>query len=418
MPKISDTWKPGFSLVASGKAFATGNYADGALNLALAFGQTGYAVGKNYLPKSKAGDLLGPRRGGEESLRDAFGVEAQILERGIQIVTAMTLLLGSGKEQGQTYEAASSYFELAWENLKDAALAGDAWSGESADAYSARNAQQIDWAAVMQELDLRVAALLQQNSVTLGNCKITMTSVRAFYTVCIPIAATLRWAGGPAGPAISRAFQWAMFGIGMAVAIPTLYIAVARAAEYGLQLNDVKVEYTAIAQTATVEGTDSVTPKVASAPKSRASSFNEIGGAGSAPTVDAGSPQRGAAAGGAPSQASAPSPADTASADESQVPQDDWLGQRSEPAAPSTNVPPAYAAMSAGSQVPGRASGSRASSAPSAVGAQPAPTREADAVEDDFLGRDTEAAAGAGPGERAPVDTAADRAEQAQERVR
>jgi hypothetical protein len=417
MPKISDTWKPGFSLVASGKAFATGNYADGALNLALAFGQTGYAVGKNYLPKSKAGDLLGPRRGGEESLRDAFGVEAQILERGIQIVTAMTLLLGSGKEQGQTYEASSSFFELAWENLKDAALAGDAWSGESADAYSARNAQQIDWAAVMQELDLQVAALLQQNSVTLGNCKITMTSVRAFYTVCIPIAATLRWAGGPAGPAISRAFQWAMFGIGMAVAIPTLYIALARAAEYGLQLNDVKVEYIAIAQSAMVTGTDSVTPKVAKDPKSRVSSFDEIGGTGSGPTVDTGSPQLGAPAAGIPSQAGAPSPADTSSAAESEAPQDDWLGVQSDSTVPQTNVPPAYAAMSAGSQAPGRAPGLRASSA--AGGARPAPTREADAGGDDFLGRDTEAAAtGAGLGERAPVDTAADTAEQAQERVR
>jgi hypothetical protein len=411
MPKISDTWKPGFSLIASGKAFATGNYADGALNLALAFGQSGYAVGKNYLPKSKAGDLLGPRRGGEESLRDAFGVEAQILERGIQIVTAMTLLLGSGKEQGQTYEASSSFFELAWENLKDAALAGDSWSGESADAYSARNAEQIDWAALMQELDLQVAALLQQNSVTLGNCKITMTSVRAFYTVCIPIAATLRWAAGPAGPWISRLFQWAMFGIGMAVAIPTLYIALARAAEYGLQLNDVKVEYTAIAQSAMVTGTESVTPKVAKDPKSRVSSFDEISGTGSAPTVDTGSPQLGAPAAGVPSSA------DTSSAAESEAPQDGWLGGQSESAVPQTNVPPAYAAMSAGSQASGRSSGSRASSA--AVSAQPAPAREADADGDDFLGRDTEAAAtGAGLGERAPVDTAADSAEQAQERVR
>src|ERR1700744_225879 len=167
MPKTSDTWKPAFSTVAAANAFANGNYVDGTLNLALALGQTGYAYGKNYLPKAGLDKFFGPRQGpGKynipgsrgaagadrdsvgESLRDSFGVEAVILERGVQIVTAMTLLLGAGGEEGQTYVAASSFFELAWENLKDAALEGESWTGASADAYSARNAQQQEWAVL------------------------------------------------------------------------------------------------------------------------------------------------------------------------------------------------------------------------------------------------------------------------------
>ncbi|MEM6107242.1 EspA/EspE family type VII secretion system effector [Mycobacterium sp. 050272] len=409
MPKISDTWKPGFSAVAAGKAFATGNYADGALNLFLALGQSGYAIGKNYLPKSKGLDLLSGNWGSEESLRDAFGVEAVILERGIQIVTALTLLLGSGKEQGQTYESASKDFDLAWQNLKDAAVDSESWSGASADAYNARNAEQMQWASTAADLDLQVAALLLQNSDMLGNCKITLTSVRAFFTVCIPIAATLRWAAGPAGPAISRWFQWAAFGIGMAVALPTTGLAALKAGQNANQLQLVNVEYAGIAASAVVTGSESTTPQVAPAPKSSVSGFDQIN-AGSSTAVSGGFDE------GASQSARRPSPG-AANSGEGESPQGVWAGESSERAVPQTGAAPAYA-MPAVGQVPGRQSGSRAGSG-SAASSEKSTARETPAVEDDVLTPDLETAAtGAGAGERAPVDTTARGAEQAQERVR
>src|SRR5262249_6050380 len=154
------------------------------------------------------------------------------------------------------YEAASSYFKLAWESLKDATVVGDSWSGTAADAYNARNAQQLEWATIMESLDLQVAALLQQNSDTLGNCKITLTSVRAFFTACIPVAATLRWAYGPAGEAISITFQWAMLLVGLPVAISACVWASTSALENGVALQTVTAEYTAIAASAVITGSE------------------------------------------------------------------------------------------------------------------------------------------------------------------
>lgn len=409
MPKVSDTWKPGFSTIAAGKAFATGNYADGTLNLVLALGQAGYAIGKNYLPKSGVGDRLGPRKGGKESLRDSFGVEAVILERGIQIVTALTLLLGSGKEQGQTYEAASSFFKLAWENLKDATVAGDYWSGTSADAYNALNAQQIEWATIMEDLDLQVAALLQQNSDTLGNCKITLTSVRAFFTACIPIAATLRWAYGPAGEAISITFQWAMLLVGLPVALSACVFAFTQAAENGVALQAVTEGYTAVAASATVTGSEYTPPAQAPAPKSRVSGFDEIN-AGSAATAPGGLGQRGALPTGAPS-----SSAGAASTGEGESPSGGWPGApSSEGAVPQAGGSPAYTSAAVG-RMPSAASGSQTSSPSPAAGAKGTTAQEAAAGEEDVL---EGAATGAEVGERAPVGTPADSAEPARERVR
>lgn len=407
MPKISDTWKPGFSTVAAGKAFATGNYADGTLNLVLALGQAGYAVGKNYLPKSAAGDMLGPRKGGKESLRDAFGVEAVILERGIQIVTAMTLLLGSGAEQGQTYEAASSYFKLAWENLKDATVAGDSWVGAAADSYNARNAQQIEWASTMEALDLEVAAILQQNSDTLGNCKITLTSVRAFFTACIPIAATLRWAYGPAGEAISISFQWAMFLVGFPIALSACVWAFTSAAENGVALQTVTEGYTGVAASAVITGSDSAAAKVAPAPKSAVSGFAEIN-AGSSAAPSGGFGQRAASSPGAPSTGEGES-----------APGDSPGALSSGAAVPQTGGSPAYAAPAVG-RVPSAASGSRTSSGAAASGAaKSGAAPKAAAAEEDVLPSDPDGAAtGSQAAERAPVYTAADGTEQASERVR
>lgn len=425
MPKTSDTWKPGFSTVAAANAFLNGNYVDGVLNLTLALGQTGYAVGKNYLPKAGMGKFLGPREGpgkynlpgprgsaGDEytnvgeSLRDSFGVEAVILERGVQIVTAMTLLLGAGGEKGQTYVAASNYFELAWENLKDAALEGESWTGASADAYDARNAQQQEWALLMQELDRQVADLLAKNSATLGNCKITLTSVRAFYTVCIPIAATLRWAYGPAGPAVSRWFQWAMFAIGMAVALPTMTWAGYQAWENGQALQPLTVEYAAVAQSAQVTGTDGVEAKVAPAPKSKTGTFDQIGGAESATPVTAGAAdQRGALGAATPSPAGAPEAAGS---------QLDSPAQPADRTVPRPGFVPSFTAPAASPT----SGGASATPAPPAAYAKTAPTRRAPAAEDDILaGEPDGAAADAEVGERAPVDAVGRAAEQAQERV-
>lgn len=412
MPKISDTWKPGFSAVAGVKGFATGNYADGTLNLVLALGQAGYAIGKNYLPKSADGDLLGPRRDGKESLRDSFGVEAVILERGIQIVTALTLLLGSGKEQGQTYEAASSYFKLAWENLKDATADGDSWSGAAADAYNARNAQQINWATTMQDLDLQVAALLQQNSDTLGNCKITLTSVRAFFTVCIPVAATLRWVYGPAGEAISITYQWAMLLIGLPVAISACTWAFTQAAENGAALQTVTEGYTGVATSAVITGSEYAAPGMAPAPKSAVSGFDEIN-AGSSAAASGGFDQRADLSAGAPGS----SRASTGEGENAAVA---WPGATSsEGAVPRTGGAPAYATPAMG-RIPSAASGSQSSSGtPAAGAAKTGAAREVSDAEEDVLARDPDGAATGGQaGERAPVYTAADGTEQASERVR
>ncbi|WAC93238.1 EspA/EspE family type VII secretion system effector [Mycobacterium sp. Aquia_213] len=410
MPKISDTWKPGFSTVAAGKAFATGNYADGTLNLVLALGQAGYAIGKNYLPKSVAGDLLGPRKEGKESLRDSFGVEAVILERGIQIVTALTLLLGSGKEQGQTYEAASSYFKLAWENLKDAAVVGDSWLGTAADSYNALNAQQTEWATIMEGLDLQVAALLQQNSDTLGNCKITLTSVRAFYTACIPVAATLRWAYGPAGEAISITFQWAMLLVGLPVALSACVVAFTKAADNGAALQAVTAEYTAVAASATGTGSEYAPPAEAPAPKSTVSEFDEIN-AGSSAAASGGFGQGAALPAGTPS--SSPGAVSTG---EAESPSGDWSGAPSlEGAVPQAGGSPAYASPAVG-RMPSAVSGAPTSSpSPAAAGAKGTAAHEPTADEEGVL---EGAATGAEAAERAPVGTPADGTESVHERVR
>jgi hypothetical protein len=419
MPKVSDTWKPIFSGLAAGNALLNGNFVDAGLNLTLALGQAGYAKGKNYLKDADLGDFFGPRQGpgkyglpgspglaGDEtgqSLKAAFGVEAVILERGLQMVTAMTLLCGAGGEKGQTYTAASNYFELAWENLKDAALEGESWTGASADAYDARNAQQQEWALAMQAIDLQVADLLAQNSDMLGNCKVALTSVRAFFTVCIPIAITLRWAYGPAGPQISRKFQWAMFLTGMAVATGALGFAGYQAYENGQALAPLTVEYEAVAQSAQVTGTDGVSAKVAPAPKSKTGTFDEIGGADSA-TAATGSvaSQPGALAAGTPS----PAGATEATGSQADSPSDRALPQPG--AGPSFTAP-------AASQTSGGAS---TSPAPPAAYAKTAPNRPAPAAEGDIdAGEPDGAAADAEVGERAPVDVVGAAAEQAQERV-
>jgi hypothetical protein len=409
MPKVSDTWKPGFSTVAAGKAFLSGNYADGTLNLVLALGQAGYAVGKNYLPKSAAGDLLGPRRDGKESLRDAFGVEAVILERGIQIVTAMTLLLGSGKEQGQTYEAASTYFRLAWENLKDATVVGDSWSGTAADAYNARNAQQMEWATIMEGLDVKVAALLQQNSDMLGNCKITLTSVRAFFTVCIPVAATLRWAYGPAGEAISITYQWAMLLIGLPVAISACTWAFTSAMDNAVELQTVGEEYTAVAASAIITGSEYTAAEVAPAPKSTVSGFDDIN-AGSTDPSSGDVDQRAASPTGAPS-----SFASSTGAGESAP--DDWLGTPSSEGMQTAGGAAAFTAPAVGRMPSGGSQGLSGSTVPAA--AKKGGASEAVDAEEGVLARDPDGAGTGGQaGERAPVYSAADGTEQARDRVR
>lgn len=409
MPKVSDTWKPGFSTVAAGKAFATGNYADGTLNLVLALGQAGYAIGKNYLPKSGVGDRLGPRKGGKESLRDSFGVEAVILERGIQIVTAMTLLLGSGGEQGQTYEAASSYFKLAWENLKDAAVAGDYWLGAAADAYNARNAQQIEWAAALEALDLQVAALLQENSDMLGNCKITLTSVRAFFTACIPIAAALRWLYGPGGEAASITFQTAMLLVGMPIAMSACVVAFTQAADNGVALQTVAEGYTDVAASATVTGSEFVPPTQAPAQKSRVSGFDEIN------TGSGGFDQGAALTAATPSS----SPG-AASAGEDPSVAGDWTSTAasSEGTAPQTGISSGFS-MPAG-RMPGATSASPTSSAsPAATGAKGIAAQGAPTDEDELLASDLDGAGvGSAAAERAPVGTPAEGTEAAGERVR
>jgi hypothetical protein len=324
-------------------------------------------------------------------------------------VTALTLLLGSGKEQGQTYEAASSYFKLAWENLKDATVAGDYWSGTSADAYNALNAQQIEWATIMEDLDLQVAALLQQNSDTLGNCKVTLTSVRAFYTACIPIAATLRWAYGPAGEAISITFQWAMLLVGLPVALSACVFAFTQAADNGVALQAVTEGYTAVAASATVTGSEYAPPAQAPAPKSRVSGFDEIN-AGSPATAPGGFGQRAALPTGAPS-----SSAGAASTGESESASGDWAGAPSEAAVPQAGGSPAYTSPAVG-RMPSAASGSPISSpSPVAASAKGTTAHEAAAGEEGVL---EGAATGAEAGERAPVGTPADSTEPTRERVR
>ncbi|ULP40947.1 EspA/EspE family type VII secretion system effector [Mycobacterium lentiflavum] len=413
MPKTSDSWKPGFSTVAGIKAIAAGNYVDGVFNLGLALGQAGYAVGKNYIPEGK----FGPRKDDGESLAKAFGVEAQILERGIQIVTALTLLLGSGKEQGQTYEAASSYFKLAWENLKDATVADDSWSGTAADAYNARNAQQIELATILADLDLQVAALLQQNSDTLGICKVTLTGVRALYTVCVPIASAIRWWYGPAGVAMSITFQWAVLLIGLPIALSACVVAFSQAAENGASLTAITEGYTAAAASATVTGAEYAAPKQAPASKSMVSEFDQLSGAGSSAAVSGGFDELASLPTGAPSR----STGDTSYA--GGIPKDESPGAPSGSAVPQTTGAPAYAAAGLG-QVPSQPPGSRASSVSSAVsGAKGADARDAgvdkEVDKEDFTARDVQgAAAGAEAGESAPVDTAADGAKREREGVR
>lgn len=408
MPKVSDTWKPGFSAAASVKAFSTGNYADGVLNAGLAVGQAMYAVGKY-----KFGDKgrFAARFVDGETAKVAFGAECVILERGIQVVTLMNLLHGSGKDGGQYYEQGSTELKLAWESLKDAAVDDDYWSGAAADAYDAKNDQQMGWVTTVADLDLAVAAIIAKEADALGYAKIALTSVRTFFTLCIPIASALRWMYPPP---VSQNFQIAMVTLGLIPALGTTLTSLGLASRNAGELALLYPQYEEVAAGAVITGSEEVEAKLAPAPRTVVGQFDELDTTGS--SDDLGS----AGSSGTGQDTSASAATGTLQAP-GETPGDYSQGEPAERAVPQPGFSPASAASALG-QVPSRASGARAPSAPAspagAAGAK-APAREAAAVEEDTRANEPEGAAtGAGDGERAPIDAAAGRAEQVQERVR
>ncbi|CQD17542.1 hypothetical protein BN000_03875 [Mycobacterium europaeum] len=383
MPKVSDYWKPGFSVAASIKAGVSGNPWDATFNAVLALGQLGYAGGKYKIP----GDKFGPRREGGESLKDAFGKECVILERGIQIMTALTLLHGSGTDKGQYYQMGSDKFQLAWESLKDATAESDSWTGDAAEAYNALNAAQMDWATAMSDLDLQIAAILADEADWLKNAKVTLTACRAVFTAAIPIASTLRWVSGPQA---SLLFQLATFAAVMPVAIFITAASMDESLQNKRKIDGISARYREVADSAVVSGSAFAPSTAAPAPRSTVSPFDEVSGDGAAPAPAPGRRHAAPSAGAAGTGETAESGGYPAT------------GPTERAMAPA-GVAPAYN-MPAASRVAGGAPDAKASPRP-----RPAPAADADGepaaagenvVATDFDG----AASGAAEGERAPID--------------
>ncbi|OBI13720.1 EspA/EspE family type VII secretion system effector [Mycobacterium sp. E2497] len=397
MPKVSDYWKPGFSVAASIKAGVSGNPWDATFNAVLALGQLGYAGGKYKIP----GDKFGPRHEGGESLKQAFGVECVILERGIQIVTALTLLHGSGTDKGQYYQMGSDKFQLAWENLKDATAESDSWTGAAAESYNALNAAQMDWATAMADLDLQIAAILADEADWLKNAKVTLTACRALFTAAIPIASTLRWVSGPQA---SLLFQLATFAAGMPVAVFITAASMDESLQNKRKIDGISAQYREVADSAVVTGSGFVPPTAAPAPRSTVNSFDEVS-AGDAPPALAPGGRHAAPSAGAASTA-----------------ENSNFGRYaatlpSERATASAGVSPAYSVSAAS-----RAAGG-APDAKSSPRSRPAPAAEPDgataAAGENVVAADFDgAASGTAEAERAPIDTVSGATERAQDRVR
>ncbi len=401
MPKVSDVMKVPFSGLTAVKGYATGNYADAVANTALMAGQLGYAFGKYYAP---------------DKWKKHFGAEVYLLEIGIQLVTALTILHGSATDQGQFYELGSEKFELAWENLKDATVGDGSWSGDSADAYDSRNAAQLDWAKTMSGLDASIAAILARQAGEVKDAKLALTYCRAALTVAIPVAVALRaW-----NPMASWAFQIATFGMTMSVATIITNETRINASANGTEIDAITAQYNVVADSASVTGADSVAPTATPAPKTTVGEFGTVGGATApapaAPGIAAPAPVSRSSAAQSPVSATVPSTAGGDTPEEYPVPGVAAPGVAAG-GAPQTGIAAAFGTP-VGGPTATRAPGA-APAAPRGAGGEK-PSAPASSVDDEPRDEHRDGAgAGAEHTERVPldaVDPAA--AEQARERVR
>ncbi|MEE6138007.1 EspA/EspE family type VII secretion system effector [Mycobacterium sp. 050128] len=408
MPKVSDVAKVPFTGITMVKGYATGNYKDAVANTILLAGQLGWAVGK-YGPPSIFGKKLNDKW--TEKYKDGFAKEVYLLELGIQLCQLLTILHGSATDKGQYYELGASNFELAWENLKDATASASSWSGASADAYNARNAEQMDWAVAMSGLDSQIAAILAREADDIKNSKLNLTYCRAGFTAAIPVAVMLRLYSPP----VSWVFQITTFTVVMTAAIATTDIMRMTSEDNAAEIAGIELQYRAIAEAAVVKGSAGApAPKLAPAPRSTAAQFDAPDGAASSTgrdmpaTASSGSGRQLASAGatntgdGATSAGYSPTEHAAAAA----------LAPQGAPPSGTRSYPVA------GVSQPTRPSGSRAAAESGTprqgAGAQGAAAQAA--VDEDVPGQDFQTAGAGGEGvERAPVDTTAGIAPPAQE---
>jgi len=389
VPKVSDVMKVPFSGLAAVKGFATGNYADAIANAGLAVGQFGYAFGKYYIPSDK--------------WKKEFGQEVYLLEIGIQLVTALTLLHGSGTDQGQFYELGSGKFELAWESLKDATVSEASWLGESADAYNARNAEQLDWATTMADLDTKIAAILAREAGDLKDAKLNLTYCRATFTVLIPVAVALR----AYNPLASWIFQLTAFTTVMTAALMIVDVMRLSAGENASEIDAIAQQYRAVADSAVVTGSDSAASAVAPASKSAVGDFGTVNSvaspAATVPGMAAPVPVTGGSDGRAPAAAGAATFDDGDSSGEAAPP------VTAQPQAVQAGAAPAYAGPAVSQGTTTRAASAASVGTPAGRHrASEKPTEREPFVADGVPAEEAVgAAAGGADGERAPIDAAA-----------
>lgn len=190
MPYETDLIKPWLSIpgiIQGGQQGDPNKISIGSLQLA---GYAGYAKFK-YFSKDAAG---------KQAYKD---VSVSILFWGIAYISVLRTLLGGISNGGEKFSAASASWQYANLRLSGAAVDARDWSGDAADAYDARNTEQMTRTSTMQEIDSKVAAILARELEQLKYTKLQLDYETAILIAMVPICYAL----GKSNPAASTVLQ-------------------------------------------------------------------------------------------------------------------------------------------------------------------------------------------------------------------
>ncbi|OSC40340.1 EspA/EspE family type VII secretion system effector [Mycobacterium decipiens] len=380
---------------SAGMSFASGEWQTGITQTVGAVGYGAFAYGQ-YKAESAA-----------------FKSQTVFLDTGIVLTTMVDLLFGGASNKGQGYSIGSKSFELANRTLADAVVDSSSWTGSAADAYGARNSDQMTRTTTMATLDSQIASILAKQARQIKAKKTQLARAKMSLVAAVPVAMSLRLIQ-PGGEAISVAFELAVFTAAMAVVERALGFMLADASDNRRAVLDVRHQYCAVAAaTAQPGGTaPKPSPRAAPALTTTVAGVPEASGVSSTAPDDDAVALANIATGSVGAQAGSASPVT------------DPQGPAN---APGTTRGPAGGSTDAPATVPrlndwaAQSSGRTATSAQRKAEAAQRPTRPAHADErgraaertgaDDAKG----AAAGARDGERAPIGGATGGAEQERE---